>query len=243
MSEAIDYLAALEREGGSLGNLARGNLDAPIPACPDYDMAGLVAHVGWVYSFVCAQLGADDPMSPAAPGDSGTPGDGDLLDWYEERRAELISALRSTGTEVPMWTFGVDKTSGFYHRRMAHESAVHRWDADQAVNGTGAAPIDRTLALDGIDELFDVAMPRALDRDGDLLPGGSLHLHATDGDGEWLFTVNDGEIDMTNEHAKGDAAVRGPVSDLLLFMWNRGRGSCEVFGDESVAESWAALAP
>ncbi|HQR30574.1 MAG TPA: DsbA family protein, partial [Anaeromyxobacteraceae bacterium] len=41
------------------------------------------------------------------------------------------------------------------------------------------------------------------------LPSGSLHLHRTDGPGEWLVRAVDGEVVSTQEHAKGDAAVRG----------------------------------
>ena len=50
-------------------------------------------------------------------------------------------------------------------------------------------------------------------------------------------------FEVTEEHAKGDAAVRGKAVQLLLFLWGRGRDGCEVFGDESVADAWAALAP
>jgi hypothetical protein len=38
-------------------------------------------------------------------------------------------------------------------------------------------------------------------------------------------------------HGKADAAVRGPASDLLLFLWNRS-ASVETFGDPAVLASW-----
>ena len=76
------------------------------------------------------------------------------------------------------------------------------------------------------------------------LPAGSLHLHRTDGPGEWLVQSVDGAVVATQEHARGDAAVRGSASDLFRFVWNRGAGSTvEVLGDPAVADEWAALAP
>ena len=73
-------------------------------------------------------------------------------------------------------------------------------------------------------------------------PTGSLHLHRTDGEGEWLAKNEGGALVVTREHAKGDAAVRGSGSDLLLWIWGRG-GEVEIFGDEAVAAAWAAATP
>jgi hypothetical protein len=50
--------------------------------------------------------------------------------------------------------------------------------------------------------------------------GGSVHLHATDGDGEWFIETGDG-LTWTRAHEKGDVAVRGTTSDLLLLVWGR----------------------
>jgi hypothetical protein len=66
---------------------------------------------------------------------------------------------------------------------------------------------------------------------------GSLHLHTTDAPGEWTVTFADGKADVRTEHGKGDAAVRGPASDVLLWVWNRG-GQVETFGDDAVLEAW-----
>ena len=74
-------------------------------------------------------------------------------------------------------------------------------------------------------------------------PEGSLHLHRTDGDGEWLLTTVDGELVATFEHARGDAAARGTASDLLLYLWGRGRTTLECFGDEALLDAWASVAP
>lgn len=74
-------------------------------------------------------------------------------------------------------------------------------------------------------------------------PEGSLHLHRTDGDGEWLLTAVDDVLNVVHEHAKGDAAARGTASDLALLVWNRRQPTLEVFGNEAVLDAWLALAP
>src|SRR5262249_9741619 len=71
----------------------------------------------------------------------------------------------------------------FWHRRAAQETAVHRFDAQFAAGD--AKPIDADLALDGIDEhLGFVAFGLAVKPVEGL--SGSLHLHASDVEGEWV---------------------------------------------------------
>jgi predicted lipid carrier protein YhbT len=129
---------------------------------------------------------------------------------------------------------------------MAIETAVHRWDAQAAV-GEGRA-IGTDLALDAVDEMFEVLL--ALRGTGELgteNEGKTMHLHATDvvggapGEGEWLVTLGAEGLTVDHTHAKGDVAVRGTASDLLLLLWNRvPAGRCEVFGDAGLLEQWRA---
>jgi predicted lipid carrier protein YhbT len=51
--------------------------------------------------------------------------------------------------------------------------------------------------------------------------GQAVHLHATDAEGEWLVRLLPAGVEVGRGHAKGDAAARGPASDLLLFLWGR----------------------
>ena len=125
---------------------------------------------------------------------------------------------------------------------MAHELEIHRFDVEAAFGEP--APFAPDMAVDGGDEVYEVLLPFSARRWERALPTGTLHLHRTDGPGEWFVTGSGDEIRMTHEHAKGDAAVRGSASDLYRLVWNRGTGgSVEVLGDEAVAREWAALAP
>ena len=47
---------------------------------------------------------------------------------------------------------------------------------------------------------------------------------------------------VTREHAKGDVAVRGPASDLLLFLWHRiPADRLDVVGDAALLERFFDL--
>ena len=97
------------------------------------------------------------------------------------------------------------------------------------------------LASDGIDEYFDLMLRRRITRDPAAAPTGSLHLHCTDVDGEWLVRVVDGEYVIERAHAKGDAALRGPAEALLLRLWSRDSerlAELSPVGDESVIAAW-----
>ena len=74
-------------------------------------------------------------------------------------------------------------------------------------------------------------------------PTSTLHLHRTDGDGEWLLSSQDDRLVVSHEHARGDAAARGSASDLVLLVWGRRQPTLEVFGDEAVLDAWLALSP
>ena len=113
----------------------------------------------------------------------------------------------------------------------------------EASTGT-PKPFDGDLAADGIAELYEVVMPFNLARREVTLPTSSLHLHRSDGEGEWMIKGVDGAISVTREHGKGDAAVRGPASDLFVFAWHRAMpDTLQIFGDDAVARAWSALAP
>ena len=111
---------------------------------------------------------------------------------------------------------------------MTQEAAMHRWDIE-AVHAD-RNPINAELAVDGIDEFYDFFVA---ERMPDAFAGnGTVHLHATDADGEWMITRRNEGIELEKAHGKGDVAARGPASDLLLFVWNRKtHEELETFGD------------
>lgn len=124
---------------------------------------------------------------------------------------------------------------------MAQETAVHRWDGE---NARGRAhPISLPLAADGVSEIFETFLPRLQARGAIDGLAGTMHLHASDINGpagEWLAALQPDSVSLRHEHGKGDVAIRGPASDLLLLLWGRRRpDGLEVHGDASLLERWA----
>ena len=235
------YLAAIERDGQLLASAGERGLGAVVLACPGWTVQTVLVHVGRVYRSVTEHIVARaTEMIPFHKTPS--PDSFDVVSWFRHGLDELLEALRGIDPAEPLWSFSDNQTAGFYFRRMAHETAMHRYDAEQAT-GT-PAPFDSDLAADGIGELYEAVLPSGLERRKVTLPSSSLHLHRSDGDGEWMLKAVDNRISLTHEHGKGDAAVRGSASDLFIFVWHRGMpDTLQIFGDEAVARAWSALAP
>ena len=159
------------------------------------------------------------------------------MPYFRDGARQLVDALAATDPATSVWTFSAaDRTAGFWYRRRAQETAVHRYDAELAA-GT-PMPIDTELAVDGIDEFLFAFLPRLAANLGDL-GDAKIHLHCTDAEGEWLVARAGDDVVVTREHAKGDVAARGTASDLLLFLWGRVPASAlEVFGDAGVLDGF-----
>ena len=172
--------------------------------------------------------------------------DAALADWAAAGSAALLEQIAATDPTTECWTwYPDDPTVGFWTRRMAHETLVHRWDAERGA-GLEPEPMTPELAADGIDEMLDVfvGLARVLfEAPG---AGESAHFHCTDTAtaGEWLITFPaPSERTLTREHAKGDVAFRGPAEALLLFLWGRDGGPVDTVGDGTVAARWRELVP
>jgi hypothetical protein len=59
--------------------------------------------------------------------------------------------------------------------------------------------------------------------------------------GEWTIREAIDGFDVSREHAKGDAAIRGAANDILLALWRRvPLSTCDVVGDTEVAVRFVA---
>ena len=231
------FLDVIRREGAALAAAARtAGVEQPVPTCGDWTIADLCSHVGRLHRWA-TEVVERRPAAPVSHWKQVEAPEGPaLVDFVAEGFGPLADVLAGAGADEPCWSWTDRHTVGFWSRRQANELAVHRWDAQRAVGAP--EPIDRDLAVDGIQELFDILPFR---------PGGpptgtgeTIHLHCTDGEGEWLVRLEPGGVTVVNEHAKGDVAARGGASDLLLIMWGRiPVAQVEVFGDASLLERWS----
>jgi len=232
-----DYCEAIRREGHALHAAAgSAGVDAAVPSCPEWRVADLLGHVGRLHRWIAAIIEAGGESPSDHWSDAEPPPEAERLEWFVGGVDLIADGLLRVEPSTPAWSWTTDNTAGFWARRQAHETAVHRWDAQLAAGA--AQPIEHDLAVDGVDEFFFL-LPYW--RGASTLPvsGESIHLHAIDGDGEWLVRLGTDGLVVTREHAKGDVAMRAPASHLLLFLWGRADASeAEVFGDASILERW-----
>lgn len=251
MSDVLDHEWFCDRAEAEITRmaavLAAADPALPVPACPEWTVARLITHTGFVHRWATTivSTGATAPVSRRDI-DMGLPaGEAAYAGWLAAGAAPLAGALRAAGPDTPVWTWGPSGRSGWWARRMVHETTVHRADAEAAL---GRVPvIDPEAAVDGISELLSI-LPHG-SRPSERLPGlpagESLHLHATDADGEWLIRLGDGGYRWERGHGKATVAVRGPAGVLLLFGYGRVPPSDErltVFGEAGLAEAWQRAA-
>jgi uncharacterized protein (TIGR03083 family) len=244
----LDHEWFCERAEKEIAALAAVVGDAPdiaaeIPSCPGWTVAHLAGHTGaihrWATTIVETQADARLPLPElSSPWDSA---DG-WAQWVAAGAAPLLTALRAAGPLTPVWSWGPGRTSGWWARRMLHETTVHRADLELAL-GVDEPDIDPVAAADGIDEfLFNLpSARRPYPHLASLPTGSSLHLHATDTDGEWVIRFTEGGITWERGHEKATTAIRGPVTSLLLFTYGRRAVSdprLTAFGDATIPALW-----
>ena len=241
-----EHIDALRANGIALAEVAATvPLDAPVPTCPGWVLGDLVHHLGGVHRWATAfvSTGRTTPIDDASDLETwvgGWPPDAELVPWFREGHAALAAALESAPDDLACWSFlPAPSPRAFWARRQAHETAVHRADADSAAGTSPSFPA--AFAADGIEELLfgfggrrGAGMRTPVER--------SLLLRATDVDTRWLVRLTPGErgdVVTTREDGGAECAVTAAASDLYLLLWNRrGADGLRVEGDPDVLGRW-----
>jgi uncharacterized protein (TIGR03083 family) len=234
-----EHVKAVQEHGVALADAAeRAGIDASVPTCPGWVVRDLVGHLGQVHRWAAAFVttGATDPggVSPAD-----VPTDETLLAWFRDGHAALVDALTNAPADVACWAFlPAPSPLAFWARRQAHETAIHRVDAESAAgDAVGFAP---AFAVDGLDELLLGFFSR---KRGRLVadPPLALGLRTTDAssDDSWTVVIGPDGREVTRGSATGDCVVSGAASDLYQFLWNRlPVDAVTVDGDAAVLDLW-----
>ncbi|MCT7354864.1 maleylpyruvate isomerase family mycothiol-dependent enzyme [Streptomyces sp. 15-116A] len=234
------FLEILDTEGRLLADAAeKAGVDAAVPPCPGWRIRDLLRHTGvvheWAAGFVAEGHTAPRPMGeePALDGS-------ELVAWYRACHRRLVDTLAGAAPDVECFTFlpGAPSALAFWARRQAHETAVHRFDAESALGGAPTA-IATDFAVDGIDELLRGFHARRKSRVRSETPR-VLRVRVTDTDAMWTVRVSQ-EPPVTVRGADGDAEceLSGPAEQLYLALWNR-MPVPGVSGDPALAELWRA---
>jgi uncharacterized protein (TIGR03083 family) len=240
--EVPDHVAALRREGEMLAAAGgRTDLDAHIPTCPEWRMRDLLRHMGDVHRWATAHVaeGRAGPTGAAELHDIAgpLPEDQALLDWFREGHAALVRTLETADPGLVCWSFlPAPSPVAFWARRQAHETGMHRADAESPGGRISAFP--PPFALDGIDELLFGFLARP-GEEMRMDPPRALHLHATDVGAEWVVRLGPDGVLVDRGQGPADCSVRGSASDLHLLLWNRRvPDELDVQGDASLLSFW-----
>lgn len=215
MSTAHPYphLEQLERDLARLDRLLADRLEPgwrrPVPACPGWDLAALVGHLGGVHRMVvqAVESGTPSHSSRHAPDPAVEPGS--LVPWLGAGGRALLAVLDGDPSR-PAWSFDdAGRTVGFWQRRQVMETLVHRVDVEQSL-GVELDPVPADVAADGVAEVVDV-MVRLRTGAGELvLPDHAVELHLVDTGDRLLIGTGD---------VVGRAV--GPAAQHLLDLWKR----------------------
>lgn len=251
MSEARDivravdigsHVKAIQEHGVGLADAAeRAGLDAAVPTCPDWQVRDLVRHQGQVHRWAAAYVSSgrtDGGQALEEP-----PGDAALIGWFRDGHARLVDALNGAPADLECWSFlPAPSPLAFWARRQAHETTIHRADAESAT-GT-QLEVDPMLAVDGIDELLLGFYSR---KRGRLVadPAVALGICTTDAhpDDAWTIVIGPEGREVSRGKAEGECMISGTASDVYQFVWNRrDRSAVQIEGNHDVLDLWQELA-
>ena len=230
--ETNEFIAALERDSAAFVDAcAVAGLSVPVPSCP----AGRSPTCCGTSPRCSRLLGDGGRRAAQQPGrvTKARPARSTkALAQVSTGRTDLLQTLSEVDPAMPMWTWSSDKTAGFVIRRMTHETAVHLLGRDRG--GRNDQP-DRAHARQRWHRRVpDALHVRCCRRRCPCRRVGSPPLRrcagGVDGEGER------GWFRCCREHSKGDCAIRGTASDILLALWRRQPlSACDVVGDADVA--------
>lgn len=235
--ETSEFLRTLDREGRLLAAAAEeAGTDAKVPTCPEWQVRDLLRHTGAVHRWAAAFVadGHTEGRAMDEPPDlDGT----ELVAWYRDSHRHLVDTLAGASPDVECFAFlPAPSALAFWTRRQAHETAVHRFDAESARGGTPTA-IATDFAADGIDELLRGfhARPRSQVRTS---TARVLRVRAEDADAVWTVRLSQ-EPPVTTRDAALDAEceLSGAAEQLYLALWNR-LPVPSVTGDQALAALW-----
>jgi uncharacterized protein (TIGR03083 family) len=243
--ETTRYLACLAADYELLRDAASpAGLEQPVPGCPGWTVADLATHVGHVYLHKAAVMRDKKWPDPWPP--DGLPAES--LAVLDSGYRELTAEFASRQPDEPSLTwYGPGQTVGFWIRRMAQETVVHRIDAQLAA-GVAVIPAPADLAIDGIDEVLkrflaygSVEWPEeyAAVRDGHLADdAGTDAIVVTAGPASWTVRPTPRSVTVTDGvDSSARAEVSADPDAMLRWLWGRaGDGAVTTTGDPA----WAA---
>jgi len=239
-----EYAAVLRSEGERLAAAAgEAGPDAPLPSCPGWRVADLLRHTGAVHRWAAGFVSGAAAVPPYEEVAQAAPRGREALPWYATSHRLLLEALGAAPADLDCWYFfSAPSAKDFWSRRQAHETTVHRVDAELALGGR-PSPVAAEFAADGVDELLAGFHSRKRSRLRTDEPR-TLRISAPDVAGaQWLVHLSDApprtERGGAASDRQADCTVSAPAERLYLALWNRGSyADLDVEGDGALVDLW-----
>ncbi|RVU22405.1 maleylpyruvate isomerase family mycothiol-dependent enzyme [Streptomyces antnestii] len=235
--ETAEHIKTIAEEGRLLARAAEAaGTDAKVPTCPGWHVRDLLRHVTMVHRWATAFVA--EGRTSYHPAEEPTELDGaELVTWFREGHERLVETLAGARPDMECWTFlPAPSPLAFWARRQAHETTIHRVDAESALPATpGVIPTE--LAVDGIEELLLGFHARGRSKVRSDVPR-LLRVRATDAGRTWTVRISQ-EPTVTEREGAGEAdcELSGPAARLYLSLWNR-LPFPSLTGDASLAALW-----
>ncbi|MDG9706838.1 maleylpyruvate isomerase family mycothiol-dependent enzyme [Streptomyces sp. DH10] len=236
--ETAEFLQTLETEGRLLAAAAEeAGTDAKVPTCPEWHVRDLLRHTGavhrWAASYVAERHTERRPLGEVPADLDGA----ELVAWYRDSHRLLVGTLADAAPDVECWFFlPAPSPLAFWTRRQAHETTVHRFDAESA-RGAGITAVAPDFATDGIDELLRGFHARSRSRVRTDEPR-VLRVRTDDTDAVWTVRLSsEPPVTTRGATAEAECELSGTAEQLYLALWNRAPLP-SVTGDQALAALW-----
>jgi len=200
------------------------NVPQDVPSCPGWTTNDLAKHMAQVYlhqAFVVETGNTPEQKEHL----SRYPRTDDYLEFMGWGFEAITKALDINRPERPTWSWHhSDFSVDFWFRRMAHETVIHRIDAELATGSV--TPIDESLALDGVDEVLDFLPLTGSWPEVPNIDFGIVSIFASTKNGSKVWDLNfTNEAATVSAVAESNGAARlvisGDAEAMDLYLWGR----------------------
>ncbi|VAV99495.1 hypothetical protein MNBD_ACTINO02-461 [hydrothermal vent metagenome] len=241
------YLDAIATDTKRLHDIALSNPDLDLETCPGWTVTDVVAHLGRIHRRTLDLV--NEGLTDRFPDPVDAP-ERDVVAWAGAAARDMVSALAGIDPTTPLYTWHTsNQTAGFWMRRMAHETAIHRLDAEIAVGDI--VPFEREFAADCVAEVLEVLLTGCPPW-GTWIPFDKVvYLACTDVEASWMLELGafEGTSPTSGRHYEElpgmefvtgvddpDVVITGSAYSLASWIWGRGSlATLDIDGDLAVA--------
>jgi uncharacterized protein (TIGR03083 family) len=229
-----EHLEWFEDNINWFGAVAEDSLDVPVPNCPGWTVENVLNHLTF-------GLGVGYPIGLAAPPNAAEadvwrelwrppepPTGQAAIEAFTTHMTACLDSFRAAEPTQPCWTYAGPGQAGFWFRRAAIETTLHRLDVADALGIEERLVVDRLV--DAIDETVAFALPFATK----ICDVTNQPTTVSVDESARVWSLGAGEP---------VASISGPGIPVLDALWGRNVDRVRISGQTAVAHAWLQLVP